>query len=275
MKLHIWLACVGLVSLLSGCKSDGSQKIAPASKSERGESCQARNDCVSGLACIGGQCMLNEYPIAVDARECFRIDCTIDDDCCLDFVASTSCPTYETDCTVNGIQSSCDLYNQYCICNRVCDDETCIVPNICSTDTDCLVLAGYGVCDNGVCVECLVDVDCPNDGTCDVTTNRCIDHCSRNEECGLFEACVNGECVESGCNDDRECYFATQSPLSECRDGECRVPCENDAECGNFEACQGGLCVFVGCTTNEQCRVYLGLAYQTGPATAVCRDPNE
>jgi len=275
MKLHIWLACVGLVSVLSGCQSDGAQKVSPANKSERGETCLARNDCVDGLACINGQCMLNEYPISVQARECVRIDCAEDADCCVDFVPDTNCPTYQTDCEDNFIQSSCDAYNRYCICNRVCDDQMCVIPNICTTDTDCILLQGSGVCDNGVCVECLVDVDCPGDGICNVDTNRCISRCTRNEECDIFEQCnANGECEESGCNDNRECYFATGSPLSECHDGECRVPCENDAECNPFDACQNGLCVFVGCTSDEQCRILLGLENRDDTARAVCREPD-
>ena len=274
MKLHGWLACVGLVSVLSGCNSDDSQKVAPANRSERGEACEARNDCVDGLACIGGLCLLNEYPIAVQTKECFRIECQIDEDCCQNFspsVTQATCDLYSTECTTNLDQYYCDLYNQNCICNEICEDELCISAINCSDTIPC----AEGVCDNGVCVECVVDIDCPGDGTCNVETNRCIDHCTVNEECGLFEACTNGECVESGCNDDRECYFATGNPLVECDDGECRIPCENDAECDAFEACQNGLCVFVGCETNEQCRVLLGIQEEDGPARAVCRDPDE
>ncbi len=275
MKLHMWIACVGLVSVLSACQSDDAQTVTPADKSERGESCQARNDCVSGLACIANRCVLNEYPIAVDARECVRVDCATRDECCLDFtptqVTEATCIQYDADCRALLDQASCDLYNRYCICNLVCEDERCVPANNCSDTIPCT----SGVCNNGVCVECMVDIDCPGEGTCNVTTNHCIDHCTRNEECAQFESCVSGQCEHTGCTSDRECYFDLQNPRAECRDGECRVPCENDAEClQDFHACQGGLCVFIGCETDEECRVYFELYNVTGFERAECRAPD-
>src|SRR5262245_46638309 len=82
------LFSIGLVSLglaFAGCGGDNeTQTVAPASGGKRGESCQARNDCASGLACVHGICAQNEFPLDSQAKQCTLHDCDTTKDCCGD-----------------------------------------------------------------------------------------------------------------------------------------------------------------------------------------------
>jgi hypothetical protein len=241
-------------------------------RGDRGESCQARNDCAEGLACVSSQCVANEYNVAVQAKECFRVECSTTADCCDDFVASSSCPSWKAMCDA-GDPSYCSYYEANCKCPYTCTDELCGVTTGCSVDADC----GSSLlkCVSKKCVQCAVDADCTTFGTdYKCTKNVCKTGCKKNEECALFEACQNGACVDVGCTSDRECLFATHDPLSKCTDKKCVTPCTTDAECGgSFNVCEQGQCKFVGCETDEECRVLLGLENSIGHETAVCRDP--
>src|ERR1041384_8713958 len=75
---------------LGGCKTDA-QKIQPDTRGKRGETCLARNDCDTGLACIGGVCAKNEFNISVAPKQCTRVECSEDADCCGD--RATSAPS--------------------------------------------------------------------------------------------------------------------------------------------------------------------------------------
>src|SRR5262245_13114857 len=79
---HLWkLGIVGWGFLLWQCK-DEPQQVAPATQGQRGEACQARNDCQAGLACIFNVCSKNDFELTSNARHCDRIDCQTDTDCC-------------------------------------------------------------------------------------------------------------------------------------------------------------------------------------------------
>ena len=73
MTLRGWCAGLGVLALIAGCSSEPEQ-VEPAAAGERWESCQARNDCAEGLACIENQCVQNDFPISVDAKHCYRVD---------------------------------------------------------------------------------------------------------------------------------------------------------------------------------------------------------
>ena len=56
-RYGIAMACAVCVLMMLGCDEEP-QQVVPAQQGGRGESCQARNDCESGLACISGVCSL-------------------------------------------------------------------------------------------------------------------------------------------------------------------------------------------------------------------------
>ena len=75
MNMNWTGALVVAVSSLAifGCGNEPVETtIAPALVGERGEKCEARNDCKSGLACIagatGGICSKNDFDIVVAAK---------------------------------------------------------------------------------------------------------------------------------------------------------------------------------------------------------------
>jgi hypothetical protein len=222
---------------LAGCGGNGG--------GGRGESCNARNDCASGLACINHVCSQNDFNLSVDAKSCDIVECQTTMDCCANYHGPAPCPL------------TCDNMNR------------CITMQTCMMDSDCFVV-GLAKCNMGTCVECVADMDCHN-ANAKCVANKCNNGCTHNEECALFQSCQNGACMDTGCTSDRECYFATTNPLAKCANMKCTVPCENDAECGDFQACQSGNCVFVGCMTDEECRVYLKLTNDTSGRKAVCR----
>src|SRR5262245_33330097 len=63
------LYCVANVCVESATRTE----VMRTPLGERGESCQARNDCEAGLACIMNRCVAAESAIAVQAKQCFRV----------------------------------------------------------------------------------------------------------------------------------------------------------------------------------------------------------
>jgi len=291
IKFLSWGIAASLIGLAAiGCSSSDTSKVQPADRGGRGESCQARNDCASGLACVNQRCTQNDFDIAVTAKQCDLIACQTDDDCCTD----TLCVSLKAQCAA-GTQTACDNFDLECAaCKReTCDMTTnrCVVSNTCTTNTDC----GLGTCTAGKCVACTDDTQCSTGQKCQA--GQCTkDECMDDSQCAAFNKCTAGKCVYTGCQSDRDCYFSTGNPLSKCADitpavaggvsKQCRTPCETDAECAGgttnqqtgaitstFQKCQAGACVFVGCDNDDQCREYLGLA-QANPLSktkAVCR----
>jgi hypothetical protein len=259
-------ACVDNVCVSEESLPEG---MLPSVRGERGESCQARNDCANDLACIMERCTEHDFAFDVQTKQCFRVQCEADADCCESFVAPVNCPSLQVACD-GGDAASCSLFQAQCVCRLGCQANLCAVADMCVADTNCFSPLR---CFDGRCAQCMVSTDCTGtDQQC--VAGVCRAACQRNEQCPLFHACQSGECVEVGCQSARECYFATMNPLSTCQDGECLTPCENDAECGPLQICETGSCKFVGCETNEECRVLLGLASVPGSDRAVCREPD-
>ena len=132
MGLRSLIAVVSLVSVawLGGCSKDAT-KIAPDTRGKRGETCLARNDCDTGLACLNGVCAKNEFGIDVTVKQCTRVECSEDADCCGD--RPTSAP------------AKCRGRDQ------ICDPASRTVPGCiqttCTSDAVCM----GGTCPMGVC----------------------------------------------------------------------------------------------------------------------------
>ncbi len=295
MKFRWTVRALMLVMLIGGfattaCKKDKTSKIEPAARGQRGESCQARNDCASGLACIDGTCTQDEFPIAVDARHCDRIECETDEDCCgdLPLEAPQECADYDTFCSssIPGcFSTSCDTDDDcdggvcsgtlYCSntgsscdvdadCTDICSGYYCIYSGeYCTDDTDC----SLGVCTGSTYCDCS---NPDYDPSADVCTdpacqgNLCPYRCDEDQQCGVDDSCesddecssltpfcVGGDCVE--CEEDADC---DEDEGEECIAGFCDAPCTYDEECELMEACEDGECVYRGCESDRECVLY-------------------
>jgi hypothetical protein len=237
---------------------------------DRGESCQAHNDCANGLACVMNRCVIGDNSVVVQAKQCFRVQCELDEDCCKTFIAPLNCPTWKTNCAA-GDMTACTSFNASCMCSMQCQNSACVPVRKCANDMECSALGQR--CFGGKCAQCGADADCMPAGQ-HCISNVCRPGCTRNEQCPQFSECKSSECVQVGCKSDRECYFATKNPLAHCKQMECIAPCETDAQCGDLQACDAQRCKFVGCETNDECRVFLNLNNQTTNDRAVCRLPD-
>jgi hypothetical protein len=379
---YLWtLGIVGWALVALQCK-DGAQQVEPAAQGQRGEACQARNDCQAGLACILGVCSKNDFQLTSSAKHCDRIDCQTISDCCgskpsvapakcdnrtsicqtpslpgctTTFCTSSAscggggtCPTgycsntaaactSNTDCSdscvdgfcaVSGFSCTSDLNcgsgtcsTRYCacanpqyspgsaictdpecvnLCTLKCSDERCVTDTSCTSNANCTT-GGRNICSAGNCVECVEDDDCDtaNDEQC--RNHVCKKPCTANEQCPLFQSCLVGDCVATGCQSDRECVLAANmsssqtgvvvrsnddARLSKCLPSDadpkintCKIPCENDGACGSqFQICDKGYCRFIGCETDDECRAYLGIVNEMETdakpfiSHAVCRE---
>ena len=367
---HLWtLGIVGWGLLLLQCK-DEAQQIEPATQGQRGEACQARNDCEQGLACILNVCAKNDFELTSSAKHCDRVDCVENKDCCgtrpyeapakcdgraaicqtptlLGCVATSctssatcgagTCPagycsntaascTSNTDCVDTCVSGFCAASGfscttdqncssgictaRYCsctnpqynpsnpicsdpdcvnLCTLKCSDERCVVDDSCTTNVDCTT-APRRICSAGACVQCVQDMDCKTADGEQCRSNVCKKPCTASEQCPLFHGCKDGDCVETGCQSDRECVLAANrdtgaggntgvvsssssedARLSKCLPSDadpkvntCKIPCENDGACGSeFQVCDKGYCRFIGCETDDECRAYLGIQNET------------
>ena len=247
-------------------------------RSELGESCRARNDCVEGLICVNATCVDKNVDIEVTAKICVFVECGEDADCCTDYepsIPQESCDTYKANCDTDPVyyQDYCVAYESSCVCHHKCIDSRCETPLVinCTEDVHCATLTLTPYCVDHQCMECTENEHCLLEG------DECIDNvcqqppppCVNNEQCPLMFACQEGDCVEVGCTTDRECFFYTGFDRSVCSsERKCTIPCEADDDCvaqdnningDPFWVCQTGTCVFVGCQTDEECRVYLGV----------------
>lgn len=252
MKWHWLISIVSVVVVVSSCKSS-TQKIEPAGRGKRGESCQARNDCASGLACISFTCSKNDFNIDVSAKHCDRVDCKKNSDCCGN--KPTQAP------------ARCNDYDKLCQSTIA----TCSSGQYCEDDNDCGggTCEGYGYCSKTY-QSCNSDNDCYaadvcSGGYCTVTGLSCAD----NSGCLGSDVCSGNYCTRSGayCNDDSDCYSSDvcnntyltcncsnpdYNPTDDlCSDSDCfdicLLRCEDercvqDTSCDNNDDCGSGFC---------------------------------
>lgn len=254
--------CVGA---LGGCSSESSFR-----RGNAGESCRARNDCASGLACVKDVCVVGGSDLSVTGKSCYRVECEADADCCAAFVPGPECDLYEDACQAN--PEDCDAFRLFCQCNRVCEEAICIDTGpACSMDEECPGLTSP-YCVDTRCVECREHGDCLGEKERCIE-GTCTEPCESDEQCPLLHTCDAGTCILSGCTSDRECVFVLGHPNGRCAESECYVGCVEDAECdaSAFEVCHEGRCTFIGCESDAECRAYLDLSEPTGNARAECR----
>ena len=200
----------------------------PSGQGASGESCRARNDCQAGLACISDVCIGSSVTLPSTTKSCVRVECTVTDDCCKSFVPSPNCSVYQQSCATD--PTACYTYHSLCDCNKACTDSLCVdTPPACTANAECASLL-TPFCASGACVECAQPGDCPgqNDQCLD---GKCKPPCTIDDQCALLEACQNGSCVHVGCQSDRECAFMEGDSRATCVDTECQVPCSQDADC--------------------------------------------
>lgn len=106
----------------------------------------------------------------------------------------------------------------------------------CSTDKDCRF--ANQLCDEqrSVCVDCVRNVDCSDDGIC--LGGRCRDSCTNSLDCASDEVCDETENLCVDCVADNDCADDEQ-----CVDLSCVAQCEGDSECGIDAYCaENGQC---------------------------------
>ncbi len=257
------LTALVLAAFAAACSGKEIQEERPARQGLRGESCRARNDCESGLACINQTCVQNEYAIAPSARECELIECAEDADCCAEIddelcralalgcplVApdyDEACDALETDCD-GGDFEACDQYGFDCDCHdrrQQCE----------AGDTfACEQVDAYCSASRS-CADYLVECACIDD---------CVDAvCLHRVACFDDTQCFGGNCVSGVC--DFQCTTDEDCPDgSRCLDGNCTEVCLDRNECDLFEDCVDGTCVAVGCRTNRECAAFTRSALAT------------
>jgi hypothetical protein len=202
--------CVlGLVCINNVCQSDPETDAGDQTGAgKRGESCRSRGDCTAGLACVGGTCQKADFGIGVAPKSCVQIDCMEPKDCCPK-PDTISCNQYLQYCE-GGTTYYCTLYNTNCKCNAdlySCTPDT----HTCKTKVMCSD-SGFSGCPSGTPI-CNQGIECV----------RCL----KNEDCGPDQTCT---------------------PQHTCLAG-----CLKDGDCPYLQTCSNGMCVDTGCTTDREC----------------------
>lgn len=237
-----------------------------------GETCRASNDCADDLVCMTSVCTSVTLSLTHTGKECHRVECESDEECCADFVPNENCAAYEENCEIDPV--FCATYRSLCVCSKACEDAACVATAPGCTDSAECTSAQTPFCVEGTCAQCERDANCPGEGT-QCIGGICAAACQRAEQCPVLHDCLEGECVVTGCGSDRECVFLTADPMSACIEGECITPCDADSDCAGdgmrFHVCLQGECVFVGCETDAECRAFFGLSSMGDAARAVCQ----
>ena len=274
-----------VASTNSGCGKGEPTAEVPSRLARKGEACQTTNDCAAGLACLpqgnASVCVLAAFKVAQTAKECALIECKAPSDCCP--TPPSSCPSYKQACdearTAGSPEpiSACTYYEANCVCDtaqRDCEEGKCVIK--CVNDSTCSIAGSGGKCVGGKCAACASDSDCGEGSELSCVNGKCQPPCQGDGDCEGFDRCVEGKCVESGCQTTRECIAATRNVEATCgTDGKCIVPCQTDLECGNpkgysFYSCVEGQCLYMGCESDKDCRLLL-----TGPTGSGSLDDDE
>ena len=206
---------------LEGFATDAAVETTPP-RGKRGESCEATNDCEQGLSCIGSRCLESDFDIEFLPKQCYRVQCADDADCCEDWKPGGGYT-----------QAQCDMMKDNCESAGVYPPPSVIPPAV--TTNDCTYWVAYCRCSYGCNEEqCTVDTGqyCLVDGQCTTGPATCVDH----------------RCVD--CTDDVDCLSSLYPFCS--GDNTC-VQCKDDGDCTTPGArCVAGTCQ-AGCTANENC----------------------
>lgn len=263
---------LGLICVAERCEAASNGVSMSSRYSGVGETCRASNDCAEDLVCMTSMCTSVTLALPHTGKECHRVECEEDADCCSDFVPNENCAAYEENCRTDPV--FCATYRSLCECSQRCEDSLCVAaaPG-CSDSAEC-TSTQTPFCVSGSCAQCERDANCPGDGT-KCVEGVCAAACQISEQCPPLHACEEGECIVVGCQTDRECVFLRGDPQSRCVEGDCITPCDADSDCSGegmrFFVCLQGECTFVGCETDAECRAFLGLNLPTSMSTAVCR----
>jgi len=290
MGIRSLIALLPVVCLISfaGCSKDPT-KVEPEARGQRGENCQARNDCQSGLACLNGICATNEFSIGVAVKQCDRIECATTSDCCGDKPtevpakctarATTCLPTFPGCSTAVVCTSDAACGGQGGTCRPAATTGTCsggsLTGSSCAAVTDCQDLCVTGSCTYSQ-TTCTADTDClyysvatplcvKPSRTCNCTNPAynpsaaictdpdCTDLCTLR--------CDSERCVpDLSCKADIDC--GAGSPI--CSDGQC-VQCKVDTDCGDGKSCDKGVC-HAPCKHNEECSAF----YECNTTSGAC-----
>jgi hypothetical protein len=275
LRSLIGVMIVGLAFVFVGCDSDKAQKIQPETRGKRNELCQARNDCEEGLACLGGVCSKNEFGLDVSAKQCDRIECAEDTDCCGDrpMSAPAKCKDRATLCSPQ--LPGCVNDGNICTSDASCTGGGTCPMGTCSTlGTSCeSTLDCKDSCDplnmfcKGSFASCTVETEattCPNTYSCSTRFCSCAnpdyepgnpictdEDCDPSAVCTL--RCDEERCVQdTSCEEDIDCNAA--APM--CDDGRC-VECLKESDCNedDNEECISGFC-HKPCEVNEECGLF-------------------
>jgi len=261
----------------------------------------------SGLACVSGLCIKDDFAIAPAANQCVRVECDTTEDCCggkpKEFPSkcaarATTCASTLPGCALVACTDSDQCNGGTCggYCSNTAaactGDDDCAVDNgpcdldlgqctvnglLCEADADCIVAAA---CLSMACDCTNPDYD-PLDPIC--SDSDCEDLCTK--------VCQNELCVEdTSCEEDIECVVFPYTTCHEgacvqcvsdddcdedegeaCRAGSCQKPCEANEGCPLFHSCQDGECVETGCTSDRECVLAAGsMNYGEDARLAVC-----
>lgn len=304
MGIRSFLALFSLVTLASvaGCKNSDPTKVEPEFRGKRGENCQARNDCQSGLACLNGICSKNEFDVDVATKQCDRIDCSSTADCCGDKPTevptkcnqrATYCTSVFAGCSTSVACTSDTQCGQGGTCRPAPTTGSCVngaVSKTCATVTDCrdtcTLATGTCTLTGGTCDtddDCLyvsynTSVTCTKaERTCDCVNP---DYDSSNPICTDTD-CTGDLCVltceDERCVTDRSCDSAVDCPSVTpiCNDdGRC-VQCETSKDCDDGETCEAGAC-HTPCKHDEECPLFYACSESSGDCEYVgCKSDRE
>ena len=271
-----------------------------------GESCEARNDCQRGFACVGQRCVKDDFPISIESgKDCVLIDCDTTADCCGDRPTSPPARCADRDRYCEPLLQDCSA-DMYCTADEQCGEGTCSGVSycsnsgqVCASDLNCVDTCNElaGTCNISGAL-CTTSDDC-NDGTCELSSGNC--NCSNPEYDPSHALCSDSQCtdicdlvcnasqrcvVETLCESDADCAgsFHCNSAGScvqcledshcgddeSCRFGSCDLPCSENEHCGIFEECQSGDCVYVGCQSDRECVLWANVDFSRDAREARC-----
>ncbi len=212
--------------------------------------CLTSTDCAAGTVCNTNSCVPGCSPTqpCPTGEQCVAqscVECTVNSQC---HGATPWCDTTNDTCV------QCLPSNDNCPTGQYCAASAC-APG-CKSNLDCVALADAGagdaagdapsdaameggggtsggtICDtmNHVCVECVIDANCPLGQTC--SNNMCVTGCDATHGCPAGSGCCSGLCQPLNTVDN-------------CTG--CGVACDTTSGNSQGAACGLGGCTYTGC----------------------------